>query len=259
MTHKIDPKTPLPVLPLRNIVVFPNMIVPLFVGRDKSVNALEEVMTRDKQILLVAQKDEGIDDPGLNDFYRVGAVGNVLQMLKLPDGTVKVLVEGVVRVRLNDVEDTEDYFQAKPEIFQEREGGVQETEALVRTVVTEFEEYVKLNKKIPPEVLVSMAAIDEPARLADTIASHLNLKLEEKQELLELDLGDVLVLNRPANDNVILSVDGKDKFNANLGLNRHRKTVQITEVLKTEHDTVKDLLLELEDERRAKLQAFKGD
>jgi len=190
MTHKIDPKTPLPVLPLRNIVVFPNMIVPLFVGRDKSVNALEEVMTRDKQILLVAQKDEGIDDPGLNDFYRVGAVGNVLQMLKLPDGTVKVLVEGVVRVRLNDVEDTEDYFQAKPEIFQEREGGVQETEALVRTVVTEFEEYVKLNKKIPPEVLVSMAAIDEPARLADTIASHLNLKLEEKQELLELDLVD---------------------------------------------------------------------
>lgn len=190
MTHKIDPKTPLPVLPLRNIVVFPNMIVPLFVGRDKSVSALEEVMNRDKQILLVAQKDEGIDDPGLNDFYRVGAVGNVLQMLKLPDGTVKVLVEGVVRVRLNDVEDTAEYFQAKPEVFQEREGGVQETEALVRTVVTEFEEYVKLNKKIPPEVLVSMAAIDEPARLADTIASHLNLKLEEKQELLELDLVD---------------------------------------------------------------------
>ena len=190
MTHKIDPNTPLPVLPLRNIVVFPNMIVPLFVGRDRSVNALEEVMQGDKQILLVAQKDEDIDEPGLNDFYRVGAVGNVLQMLKLPDGTVKVLVEGIVRVRLNDVEDTEEYFQAKPEVFQEREGGVQETEALVRTVVTEFEEYVKLNKKIPPEVLVSMAAIDEPARLADTIASHLNLKLEEKQELLELDLVD---------------------------------------------------------------------
>jgi ATP-dependent Lon protease len=190
MAHKIDSKKPLPVLPLRNIVVFPNMIVPLFVGRDKSVNALEEVMNRDKQILLVAQKDESIDDPGLNDFYRVGAIGNVLQMLKLPDGTVKVLVEGVVRVRLNDVEDTDTFFQAKPEVFKEREGGIQETEALVRTVVTEFEEYVKLNKKIPPEVLVSMAAIDEPARLADTIASHLNLKLEEKQELLELDLVD---------------------------------------------------------------------
>lgn len=190
MTHKVDPKTPLPVLPLRNIVVFPNMIVPLFVGRDKSVNALEEVMNRDKQILLVAQKDEAVDEPGLNDFYRIGALGNVLQMLKLPDGTVKVLVEGIVRVRLNDVEDTEEYFQAKPEVFMEREGGVQETEALVRTVVTEFEEYVKLNKKIPPEVLVSMAAIDEPARLADTIASHLNLRLEEKQELLELDLVD---------------------------------------------------------------------
>ncbi len=186
----LDGKTVLPILPLRNIVVFPNMIVPLFVGRDKSVKALEEVMNSDKQILLVAQKDESEDDPAIEDFYRIGCLGNVLQMLKLPDGTVKVLVEGGVRVRFKDVEDTGDMFVARAEEFKEREGAPQELEALVRAVVTEFEEYVKLNKKIPPEVLVSLAAIDEPTRLADTIASHLNLKISEKQELLEMDLVD---------------------------------------------------------------------
>jgi ATP-dependent Lon protease len=186
----IDSKTPLPVLPLRDIVVFPNMIVPLFVGRERSVRALEEVMNKDKQILLVAQKDAGQDEPGVDDVFRVGSLGNVLQLLKLPDGTVKVLVEGGVRVRLSDVSDNGDFFQARPEQFIEREGAPQELEALVRAVVAEFEEYVKLNKKIPPEVLVSLAAIDEPARLADTIASHLSLKLTEKQELLEMDLVD---------------------------------------------------------------------
>ena len=190
MTDKIDPKTPLPILPLRDIVVFPNMIVPLFVGRDRSVRALEEVMNNDKQIILVAQKDASKDEPDTSDVFRVGCLGNVLQLLKLPDGTVKVLVEGGTRVRLKDVEDNEEFFQAYPEAFIERKGTEQETEALVRAVVTEFEEYVKLNKKIPPEVLVSLAAIDEPARLADTIASHLSLKLEEKQELLEMDLVD---------------------------------------------------------------------
>ena len=185
-----DNKTPLPILPLRDIVVFPNMIVPLFVGRDRSVRALEEVMNQDKQIILVAQKDASKDEPDVGDVFKVGCLGNVLQLLKLPDGTVKVLVEGGKRVRLQDIEDTDEYFQAMPEDFVEREGTPQETEALVRAVVAEFEEYVKLNKKIPPEVLVSLAAIEESSRLADTIASHLNLKLEEKQELLEMDLVD---------------------------------------------------------------------
>ena len=180
----------LPVLPLRNIVVFPHMIVPLFVGREKSVKALEEVMNASKQIILVTQRDEAQDDPEVDDIYRVGCLGNVLQMLKLPDGTVKVLVEGQTRVRLTDVKDAGAMFTAKAESFIEREGEEAELEALVRTVVAEFEEYVKLNKKIPPEVLVSLAAIDEPTRLADTIASHLNLKIEQKQELLELDLVD---------------------------------------------------------------------
>ena len=187
---QIDPKSPLPLLPLRDIVVFPNMIVPLFVGRDRSVRALEEVMNNDKQIILVAQKDASQDEPGIDDVFRVGCLGNVLQLLKLPDGTVKVLVEGGVRVRLSSVEDTGEFFQAYPDNFIEREGTPQETEALVRAVIAEFEEYVKLNKKIPPEVLVSLAAIDEPARLADTIASHLSLKLDEKQDLLEMDLVD---------------------------------------------------------------------
>ena len=182
--------SPLPVLPLRDIVVFPNMIVPLFVGRDRSVRALEEVMNQDKQIILVAQKDASKDDPEIGDVFKVGCLGNVLQLLKLPDGTVKVLVEGGQRVRLQDIEDTGEFFQAKPDDFIEREGTLQETEALVRAVVAEFEEYVKLNKKIPPEVLVSLAAIEESSRLADTIASHLNLKLDEKQELLEMDLVD---------------------------------------------------------------------
>jgi ATP-dependent Lon protease len=180
----------LPVLPLRNIVVFPHMIVPLFVGREKSVKALEEVMNASKQIILVTQRDEALDEPEVGDVFRVGCLGNVLQMLKLPDGTVKVLVEGQTRVRLTDVKDIGTMFTAKAETFLEREGEEAEVEALVRTVVAEFEEYVKLNKKIPPEVLVSLAAIDEPARLADTIASHLNLKIDQKQELLELDLVD---------------------------------------------------------------------
>ena len=180
----------LPVLPLRNIVVFPHMIVPLFVGREKSVKALEEVMNASKQIIMVTQRDEAQDEPDIEGIYRVGCLGNVLQMLKLPDGTVKVLVEGQTRVRLTDVKDNDSMFTAKAETFLERQGDEDELEALVRTVVAEFEEYVKLNKKIPPEVLVSLAAIDEPARLADTIASHLNLKIDQKQELLELDLVD---------------------------------------------------------------------
>jgi ATP-dependent Lon protease len=186
----LSPKQNLPVLPLRNIVVFPHMIVPLFVGREKSVKALEEVMQASKQIVLVAQRDEAQDEPGLDGLYRVGCLGNVLQMLKLPDGTVKVLVEGQTRVRITDLADTGSMFTAKAVEFIEREGDENELEALQRTVVAEFEEYVKLNKKIPPEVLVSLSAIDEPARLADTIASHLNLKIDQKQELLEIDLVD---------------------------------------------------------------------
>lgn len=174
-----------PVLPLRDIVVFPHMIVPLFVGRERSIHALEEVMKDDKHILLVAQKNAGQDDPGRDDIYRTGTVSSVLQLLKLPDGTVKVLVEGNARARIKSFVDNPRFFQVQAEMLPEAEGDPRETEALVRAAVSQFEQYVKLNKKVPPEVLVSLSQIDDPAKLADTIAAHLSLKIADKQELLE--------------------------------------------------------------------------
>ena len=176
-----------PVLPLRDIVVFPHMIVPLFVGREKSVKALEDVMKDDKQILLVTQKNAAQDDPSPSDIYQVGTVGTVLQLLKLPDGTVKVLVEGGQRARIARFGDNDEFFQAYAEVLEDDRGDERELDALGRTVVSQFEQYIKLNKKIPPEVLVSINQIDEPSKLADTIASHLTLKIPEKQELLEAE------------------------------------------------------------------------
>jgi ATP-dependent Lon protease len=174
-----------PVLPLRDIVVFPHMIVPLFVGREKSVRALEDVMKDDKQILLVTQKNAAQDDPTTADIFMVGTVGTVLQLLKLPDGTVKVLVEGGQRARIERFAENEAFFQAYAEGLGDGGASPQETEALARTVVAQFEQYIKLNKKIPPEVLVSINQIEDPGKLADTVASHLTLKIPEKQELLE--------------------------------------------------------------------------
>jgi len=183
----------LAVLPLRDIVVFPHMIVPLFVGREKSVRALEAVMKDDKQILLVAQKNAAQDDQSVDDIYRVGTVSTILQLLKLPDGTVKVLVEGGKRAKITGFKDTDSYFEAFTEAMPDLGADVKELEALGRTVVSQFEQYIKLNKKIAPEVLVSLNQIEEPSKLADTVASHLNLKIAEKQELLEISkVGDRL-------------------------------------------------------------------
>ncbi|GIL37914.1 endopeptidase La [Roseiterribacter gracilis] len=176
-----------PVLPLRDIVVFPHMIVPLFVGREKSVRALDDVMREDKQILLVTQKNAAQDDPNPEDIFEVGTIGTVLQLLKLPDGTVKVLVEGGQRARILRFRENADFFQAEAQIVPEQLGESQELQALSRAVVAQFEQYIKLNKKIPPEVLVSINQIEEPAKLADTVASHLNLKIPEKQQLLETE------------------------------------------------------------------------
>ncbi len=176
-----------PVLPLRDIVVFPHMIVPLFVGREKSVRALEDVMKDDKQILLVTQKNAAQDDPATADIYAVGTVGTVLQLLKLPDGTVKVLVEGGQRARITRFADNASFFQAYADPIVDKIGERQEMAALARTVVAQFEQYIKLNKKIPPEVLVSINQIEDPAKLADTVAAHLALKIPEKQELLETE------------------------------------------------------------------------
>ena len=175
-----------PVLPLRDIVVFPHMIVPLFVGREKSVNALEVVMKDDKQILLVTQKNASDDDPGVKDIYTLGTLGTVLQLLKLPDGTVKVLVEGVRRARINGYAENPGFFEAYAELIED-DGDVAEQEALCRAVVGQFEQYIKLNKKIPAEVLISINQIDEPGKLADTVAQHLTLKIADKQELLEIE------------------------------------------------------------------------
>jgi ATP-dependent Lon protease len=182
---KPAPAETMAVLPLRDIVVFPHMIVPLFVGREKSVRALEAVMKDDKQILLVAQRNAAQDEPNADDIYRVGTVSTILQLLKLPDGTVKVLVEGSRRASITGFTETEAYFESTIAPLPDEGSDAKELEALGRTVVTQFEQYIKLNKKIAPEVLVSLNQIEEPSKLADTVSAHLNLKISEKQELLE--------------------------------------------------------------------------
>src|SRR6202046_1013308 len=186
VTKPADAPETLAVLPLRDIVVFPHMIVPLFVGREKSVRALEAVMKEDKQILLVAQKNASQDDPSVEDIFRVGTVSTILQLLKLPDGTVKVLVECGRRAKIVRFKETESYFEAVTEPMPDVSGEKKDLEALGRTVVSQFEQYIKLNKKIAPDVLVSLNQTEEPSKLADTVASHLNLKIAEKQEMLEV-------------------------------------------------------------------------
>ncbi len=174
-----------PVLPLRDIVVFPHMIVPLFVGREKSVRALEEVMADDKQILLSSQIDPGADDPDSDGIFRAGVLANVLQLLKLPDGTVKVLVEGQARVRITEFLENDNFFEARAEYLTEMPGDVTTTEALLRTVGDEFERYAKVRKNIPEEALTAVGESTEPAKLADLVAGHLGIEIDQKQDLLE--------------------------------------------------------------------------
>jgi ATP-dependent Lon protease len=177
---------PVPVLPLRDVVVYPHMVIPLFVGRDKSILALDQAMRGDKQILLLAQKAADVDDPKADDLYRIGTLATILQLVKLPDGTVKVLVEGVARARIERLV-AADFFAAFVEsLTDEDDAGERETDVLTRSVLSQFEQYVKLNKKVPPEVLTSLAGIDQPGRLADTVAAHMSLKLVEKQKVLEI-------------------------------------------------------------------------
>jgi ATP-dependent Lon protease len=175
-----------PLLPLRDVVVFPHMVIPLFVGRAKSIKALETAMEAGKSIALVAQKSATKDDPGTDDLYAIGSMANILQMLKLPDGTVKVLVEGTQRANVLRVYDAKTHFDAEVQIVPAEDGTDSESEAMRRVLIAQFDQYVKLNKKIPPEILTSLAGIDDAGRLADTIAAHLPLKLEQKQEVLEI-------------------------------------------------------------------------
>jgi ATP-dependent Lon protease len=178
----------IPVLPLRDVVVYPHMVIPLFVGREKSINALDTAMQEDKKILLVAQKNAEIDDPAIEDIHEIGTLSTILQLLKLPDGTVKVLVEGAERARVTSYESTDAFFTANIELLSaETEEDDKELEVLTRSLMAMFDQYVKLNKKVPPEILTSLSGIDEPGRLADTIAAHMSLKLDEKQKILEIE------------------------------------------------------------------------
>ena len=186
MTEESQPNTNVPVLPLRDVVVYPHMVIPLFVGREKSIQALDVAMKGDKRIMLVAQRQADVDDPKADDLYRFGTVATILQLLKLPDGTVKVLVEGVERAQIDNVHAGEHYgadltLQVDAEQYDEKEMDV-----LTRSVISQFEQYVKLNKKVPPEVLTALAGIEQPGRLADTVAAHMALKLPEKQKVLEI-------------------------------------------------------------------------
>lgn len=187
MTKEIVNYTEMPVLALRDVVVYPHMVIPLFVGREKSIRCLEAAMDKDKQIFLVAQKDAGVDEPQTDDIYQVGTIATILQLLKLPDGTVKVLVEGNHRGEITEFVNTDDFFIAQVSGKQDIDAAENEQEVLIRSAISQFEGYVKLNKKIPPEVLTSLSGIEQAARLADTMAAHMPLKLAEKQKVLEMD------------------------------------------------------------------------
>src|SRR5215467_16223363 len=245
-----------PVLPLRDIVVFPHMIVPLFVGREKSVKALEDVMKEDKQILLVTQRNAAQDDPTSADIYSVGTVGTVLQLLKLPDSTVKVLVEGGQRARILRFAENDQFFQAYGEAIVEKPGEQQELEALARTAVSQFEQYIKLNKKIPPEVLVSINQIEDPSKLADTLASHLALKIPEKQELLETEtVSERLekVFGYMESEIGVLQVEKRIRSRVKRQMEKTQREYYLNEQLKAiqkelgEGEDGKDELAELED------------
>ena len=225
----------LPLLPLRDVVVFPHMVIPLFVGRPKSIKALENAMEAGKSILLVAQKSAAKDEPSAEDLYDLGCIANILQMLKLPDGTVKVLVEGVQRARVVSVDDLRTVFVAKAQPLPAAEAPNNEVEAMRRAIISQFDQYVKLNKKIPPEILSSLSGIEDPGRLADTIAAHLPLKLEQKQEILEMfDAGERLerLLNQLETELDILQVEKRIRGRVKRQMEKSQREYYLNEQVK---------------------------
>ncbi len=225
----------LPLLALRDVVVFPHMVIPLFVGRPKSIKALEAAMDANKSILLVAQKSAAKDEPEIDDLYGIGCVASILQMLKLPDGTVKVLVEGAQRARVNKVEDQKTLFVSEINLLAADERTNHEIEAMRRAILTQFDQYVKLNKKIPPEILTSLGGIEEPGRLADTIAAHLPLKLEQKQEVLEtLDVGERLekLLSQLESELDILQVEKRIRGRVKRQMEKSQREYYLNEQVK---------------------------
>src|SRR6266481_5473098 len=250
-----------PLLPLRDIIVFPHMVVPLFVGRQKSIKALEEAMNKQKFILLAAQKDAKTNDPGEEDIYRVGTLGTVVQLLRLPDGTVKVLVEGKKRARIVQYVDHPEYFLVEVEEIDEAVHRGTEVEAMLRSVSSTFENYVKLNKKIPPEMVMSVAAIDDPSRLSDTIAAHLGVKIEDKQTLLELfDPTERLekVLGFMRSEIEILEVEKRIRTRVKKQMEKTQKEYYLNEQMRAiqkelgEKDEFKNEIQELEEKIKQK-------
>ena len=251
----------IPLLPLRDIVVFPNMVVPLFVGRARSIRALEEAMGADRSLMLCAQREAAEDEPAQSDIYEVGTLGSIIQLLRLPDGTVKVLVEGKSRARVSRFAGNEPFFSCEVEVVSEGDSPGVEIEALVRTVHSTFETYVKLNKKVPPETLNTVAAIEDAGRLADTIVAHLNLKLEERQELLETFApGKRLeeVYSRMQAEIEVLEVERKIRGRVKKQMERSQKEYYLNEQMRAiqkelgERDEFKNEIDELEEQLKAK-------
>ena len=224
-----------PVLPLRDVIVFPNMVIPLFVGREKSIKSLEVAMDANKQIMLVAQKTADLDDPQDKDIYRYGTLATVLQLLKLPDGTIKVLVEGASRAKIQGEIYGEDYFEARVDVVDENFIDDREIEILSRSVIDSFDQYVKLNKKIAPEVMTSLSGIDDPSRLADTIAAHMVLKMEEKQAILEVsDVKDRIenIITLIENELDILQVEKKIRGRVKNQMEKSQREYYLNEQMK---------------------------
>ena len=250
-----------PLLPLRDIVVFPHMVVPLFVGRAKSIRALEDAMGRDRELLLCAQREAGEDEPGEGDIHDVGTLGSIIQLLRLPDGTVKVLVEGKSRARIEGFETGEPFFSCAISDIEDNDEASVESEALVRTIHSAFENFVKLNKKVPPETLNTVMAIEDPGRLADTIVAHLNLKIEERQELLESFVPSRRleeVYARMQAEIEVLSVERKIRGRVKKQMERSQKEYYLNEQMRAiqkelgERDEFKNEVDELEEALKAK-------
>jgi ATP-dependent Lon protease len=249
-------RAPMPLLPLRDIIVFPHMVVPLFVGRQKSIAALEAAMENDQSILLAAQRDAKTNEPGPDDIHNVGTVGTVVQLLRLPDGTVKVLVEGKYRVRISAYTDNKEYFAVELASVADDVDRTPELEALIRSVNSTFEAYVRLNKKIPPEMVMTVASIDDPSRLADTIISHLGITLEDKQTLLEsFDVGQRLekVLGHMRSEMEILEVEKRIRSRVKKQMEKTQKEYYLNEQMRAiqkelgEKDEFRNEIQELED------------
>ncbi|HWU44882.1 MAG TPA: LON peptidase substrate-binding domain-containing protein, partial [Bdellovibrio sp.] len=222
----------LPLLPLRDLIIFPHMMMPLFVGREKSINALEEAMSKQTDIVLAAQKDAKTNNPEAKDIFSIGTVGTIIQLLRLPDGTVKVLVEGKRRIKIKNFVNNENFFVVAVENLDEEPANIVEAQALVRSVKTTFETYVKLNKRIPPEILMRVSTIENPGELADIIVAQLNLKLEDKQTVLEIiDPSKRLehLLNLMTGEIEILEVEKKIRTRVKKQMERSQKEYYLNE------------------------------